>query len=174
MADAVLRLIWQKQRISRAEIAGVAGLSRPTVSEDCVGEILPMGIVTEVGEGPRAAARPHVLKFRDDACVILGDGGHLTWCPLTDLRGRVLAWHTREQAARTDPRRAPARVIDEMADAAWPRRRGGWSPAGRHRRGAALPGGSSHPTAACRLKVMPDWGGRHGLEGAGRQARRCR
>ena len=72
LADAVLRLIWDKKRISRAEIAREAGLSRSTVSE-IVGEILPMGLVAEVGEGPsRGGRRPIVLEFQDDVCTILG------------------------------------------------------------------------------------------------------
>jgi hypothetical protein len=108
LADAVLRLIWQKKRISRAEIAGVGGLSRSTVSE-IVNEILPMGIVTEVGEGPsRGGRRPIVLEFQDDACVILGVemGATHVVVALTDLRGRVLTWESRDHAVRTDP---PAR-----------------------------------------------------------------
>ncbi|MBK7701848.1 MAG: winged helix-turn-helix domain-containing protein [bacterium] len=57
LADAVLRLIWQERRITRAEIARMANLSRSTVSE-IVNEILPMGIVTEVGEGALAGRPP--------------------------------------------------------------------------------------------------------------------
>ena len=58
LADAVLRLIWQERRISRAEIARRANLSRSTVSE-IVSEILPMGLVAEIGEGPsRGGRRP--------------------------------------------------------------------------------------------------------------------
>lgn len=164
LADAVLRLIWQEQRISRAEIAGVAGLSRSTVSE-IVGEILPMGIVTEVGEGPsRGGRRPIVLEFRDDACVILGVemGATHVVAALTDLRGRVLAWRSREQAVRTDPE-GTRRVIDEMCDECLA------SPAAAGRPlvgiGVALPCpvDPSHPSRLSTL-VMPDWGGRHGLE----------
>ncbi len=105
LADAVLRLIWQEQRISRAEIARLAGLSRSTVSE-IVGELLPMGLVAEVGEGPsRGGRRPILLEFQDDACTILGvemGAAHVV-VALTDLRGRVLAWETREHPVRTDP-----------------------------------------------------------------------
>jgi len=105
LADAVLRLIWEEQRISRADIAREAGLSRSTVSE-IVNEILPMGLVTEVGEGPsRGGRRPIVLEFRDEACVILGVemGGSHVAVALTDLRGKVLTWETREHPVRSDP-----------------------------------------------------------------------
>ena len=72
LADAVLRLIWRQQRISRAEIARMAGLSRSTVSE-IVTEILPTGLVAEIGAGPsRGGRRPIVLEFRNDAYVVLG------------------------------------------------------------------------------------------------------
>ena len=105
LADAVLRLIWQEQRISRADIARLAGLSRSTVSE-IVNEILPMGLVAEVGEGPsRGGRRPIVLEFRDDACVILGvemSAAHVV-VVLTDLRGNVLTTESRDHSVRTDP-----------------------------------------------------------------------
>jgi len=118
LADAVLRLIWNKHRISRAEIAREAGLSRSTVSE-VIGEILPMGLVAEIGEGPsRGGRRPIVLEFQDDVCVILGvemGGAHVA-VALTDLRGRVLAWETREHPVRSDPA-GTRRVIAELCEA---------------------------------------------------------
>ncbi len=115
LADAVLRLIWEKQQISRAEIARQAGLSRSTVSE-IVNEILPMGIVAEVGEGPsRGGRRPIVLEFQDDVCVILGVemGGSHVGVALTDLRGRVLAWESRNHPVRSDPP-GTRKVITEL------------------------------------------------------------
>lgn len=105
LADAVLRLIWKERGISRAEIARNAHLSRSTVSE-IVNEILPMGLIVEGGEGPsRGGRRPIVLEFRDDACVILGVemGATHVAVALTDLRGRVLDWQTREHPVRDDP-----------------------------------------------------------------------
>jgi predicted NBD/HSP70 family sugar kinase len=105
LADAVLRLIWEKRRISRAEIARMAGLSRSTVSE-IINEILPMGLVAEVGEGPsRGGRRPIVLEFQDEACVILGvemGAAHVA-VAATDLRGKVLTWESVEHPVRTDP-----------------------------------------------------------------------
>ncbi len=105
LADAVLRLIWEKQRISRADIARLGGLSRSTVSE-IIKEILPKGLIREMGEGPsRGGRRPIVLEFRDEACVILGvemGAAHVA-VALTDLRGQVLDWVTRDHPVRTDP-----------------------------------------------------------------------
>ena len=115
LADAVLRLIWEQRRISRAEIAKLAGLSRSTVSE-VINEILPTGLVAEIGEGPsRGGRRPIVLEFQDNACTILGvemGAAHLA-VALTDLRGRVLAWATRDHAVRSDPE-GTRRVISEL------------------------------------------------------------
>ena len=59
-------------RFSGGPAEAMASLSRSTVSE-IVNEILPMGLVAEVGEGPsRGGRRPIVIEFQDDSCVILG------------------------------------------------------------------------------------------------------
>ena len=164
LADAVLRLIWQERRVSRAEIAGLAGLSRSTVSE-IVNEILPMGIVTQVGEGPsRGGRRPIVLEFRDDACVILGIemGATHVVVALTDLRGRVLTWQSREHPVRTDPdgtRRLIAQLCQVCLDA----------PEGRGRPlvgigvAVASPVDPSNPDRLSTI-VLPDWEARLGLD----------
>ncbi len=105
LANAVLRLIWEQKRLSRVDIAQLAGLSRSTVSE-IVNEILPTGLVTETGEGPsRGGRRPIVLAFDDQACVILGVemGGNHVAVALTDLRGRVLAYREKDFPVRNDP-----------------------------------------------------------------------
>ncbi|MBL8958268.1 MAG: hypothetical protein JNJ98_00325, partial [Gemmatimonadetes bacterium] len=72
LADAVLRRIWEARRISRAEIARDADLSRSTVSE-IVDMWLKTGLVAEAGEGTsRGGRRPIVLEFQDGVCSILG------------------------------------------------------------------------------------------------------
>ncbi len=118
LADAILRLIWREQRISRADIAEQGGLSRSTVSE-VVNEILPMGLVAEVGLGKsRGGRRPVLLEFQDGACVILGvemGAAHVD-VALTDLRGRVLSWQHRKYPVRTDPEGTRA-LIAELCDA---------------------------------------------------------
>jgi predicted NBD/HSP70 family sugar kinase len=164
LADAVLRLIWQKRRVSRAEIAGLASLSRSTVSE-IVNEILPIGIVTEVGEGPsRGGRRPIVLEFQDDACVILGvemGATHIV-VALTDLRGRVMTWESREHPVRTDPA-GTRQLIAELCRVCLA------SPAAGGRPlvgiGVALPS-PVDPSQPDRLSniVLPAWESRLGLD----------
>ncbi|MFO7655090.1 MAG: ROK family transcriptional regulator [Candidatus Krumholzibacteriia bacterium] len=169
LADAVLRLIWEERRISRADIARTAALSRSTVSE-IVSELLPTGLVAEVGEGPsRGGRRPIVLEFQDDVCVILGvemGGSHVS-VALTDLRGRVVAWQRREHPVRSDPpgtRRAIAELCRSCLDV----------PAAVGRPlvgiGVAVPS-PVDPSQPDRLStvVLPAWMGRLGLEALGEE-----
>lgn len=167
LADAVLRLIWRERRISRASIAQQGGLSRSTVSE-IVSEILPTGLVAEIGLGKsRGGRRPVLLEFQDDVCVILGVemGATHVGVALTDLRGNVLAWEEREHPVRTDPVGTRA-LISELADACL-------SNGVREGRplvgiGVALPSpfDPAHPDELSTI-VLPDWGGKLGLEGLG-------
>jgi len=164
LADAVLRLIWQERRISRAEIARRAKLSRSTVSE-IVSEILPTGLVAEIGEGPSAGGRrPILLEFQDDACSILGVemGATHVAVALTNLRGKVLDWRSQQHAVRSDPvgtRELIARLCQECLN----------SPAGAGRSivgiGVAVPSpvDPSDPNKLSSV-VMPDWGGELGLD----------
>ena len=167
LADAVLRLIWRERRISRAAIAEHGGLSRSTVSE-VVNEILPTGLVNEVGLGEsRGGRRPILLEFQDDACVILGvemGAAHVA-VALTDLRGGVLAWETREHPVRSDAEGTRA-LIAELAEACF---RNGVR-AGRPLLGVGValpcPFDPSHPDELSTI-VLPAWKGRLGLEGLG-------
>jgi glucokinase-like ROK family protein len=119
--NSVLQLLWEKGRISRAEISRRAGLSRSTVSE-IIGTLLPTGLVAEVGAGPSSGGRrPIVLEFQDDACFILGAelGATHVAVALTDLRGRVLRWEHRSHPVRTDPagsRELLAALCEECSD----------------------------------------------------------
>jgi predicted NBD/HSP70 family sugar kinase len=164
LADAVLRMIWEAESISRADIARRADLSRSTVSE-IVSILLSTTLVAEAGVGEsRGGRRPIVLQFQDDACSILGvDMGatHIS-VVLTDLRGRVLAWRHREFPVRSDPVGTRAAIV-ELCDACL---------AGSHvRRGQLLgigvavpsPMDPRHPDRLSAL-AMPDWEGKHGLD----------
>ncbi len=164
LADAVLRLIWKERRVSRAEIARLAGLSRSTVSE-IVGEILPLGLVREVGEGQSSGGRrPILLEFQDDARCILGvemGGAHVT-VVLTDLRGAVLSWRYRPFPVRDDPEGARSltetfcrECLDEGARAGQPLVGIGIA--------VSCPVDPADPDRLSDV-VMPAWKGRLGLE----------
>jgi len=165
LADAVLRLIWKEKRISRADIARLAVLSRSTVSE-IVGEILPTGLVAEVGVGEsRGGRRPIVLEFQDDACVILGvEMGATHVCvALTDLRGRILAWVCRDHAVREDPAGTQA-LISELCAHCLEHSTIGKRPLMGI--GVAAPSPiDPHQPHRLSETVMPAWGGDLGLQG---------
>ncbi len=118
LADAVLELVWRHKTISRAEISRLTGRSRSTIS-DMVADLLQTDLVREAGSGrSRGGRRPVILEFRDHAHVILGvDMGatHVS-AALTDLRGRVLAWHDRIHDVRGDPEGSVA-LLSELCEA---------------------------------------------------------
>jgi len=164
LTDAVLRMIWAEESISRADIARRAELSRSTVSE-IVATLLSTTLVAEAGVGEsRGGRRPIVLQFQDDACSILGvDMGatHIS-VVLTDLRGRVLAKRHRAFPVRTDPAGTRATII-ELCEACLA--------GSRVRRGQLLGIGVAVPSPMDprypdRLSAlaMPDWQGKHGLD----------
>jgi len=164
LADEVLRMIWREQRISRAEIARRADLSRSTVSE-IVGGLLATELVDEVGTGPSIGGRrPIVLEFQDSAAVILGVelGATHVGVALTDLRGRVIAWEYADHPVRTDPEGTRALAI-RLCEACLAQAR-----VGRRRLvgvGIAVPSpvDQRHPDHLSEI-VLPDWGGRGGLD----------
>jgi glucokinase-like ROK family protein len=108
----VLQLVWREREISRAEIARRKELSRSTVSQ-IVEELLALGLVREAGAGvSQGGRRPIVLRFDDDAAVILGVdlGATHVAVTLTNLRGAVLAWEYQKHPVRDDPPGALALV----------------------------------------------------------------
>ncbi|MBK8056459.1 MAG: ROK family transcriptional regulator [Gemmatimonadetes bacterium] len=167
LAESVLRLIWEEQAISRADIARRTGLSRSTVSE-VVSELLATRLVDEAGEGASSGGRrPIVLEFQDDACVILGvDMGatHVS-VALTDLRGRVLAWENRPFPVRSDPEGTRALIAEFCAECL---RSWGGDPARLVGIGIAVPC-PVDPRHQDRFSthVLPAWKGRAGFEALG-------
>jgi predicted NBD/HSP70 family sugar kinase len=164
LADSVLHLIWEQHRISRAEIARRAGLSRSTVSEIAT-SLLATRLVTEAGVGTsRGGRRPIVLEFQDDACNILGVdiGATHVSVVLTDLRGRVLAWEHGDHPVRSDPKGTLA-LAAEFCRACLKT----WGGNRRHLVGMGVavpsPVDPRHPERLSPL-AMPQWHGRNGLE----------
>lgn len=166
LADAVLQLIWEERRMSRADIARLGDLSRSTVSE-IITEILRTGLITEVGEGPsRGGRRPILLEFRDDACVILGVemGASHVEVVLTDLRGRVLRSASEDHPVREDPvgtRELIGRLCETCLE-------GTTRPLVGIGVGVPCPVDRDN-TGRLSDVVLPAWGGHLGLEGLGQR-----
>jgi len=118
LSDLLLRMIWNLRRVSRADLARHADISRSTVSE-LVKDLLQTGLVAEIGAGPsRGGRRPIVLEFQDEAFGILGvdiGAAHVA-VALTDLRGRVLAWKQAWHPVRDDPE-GTRQLVSELSDA---------------------------------------------------------
>ncbi|MCP3968567.1 MAG: ROK family transcriptional regulator [Lentisphaerae bacterium] len=68
----ILRLIKEKNQISRAELAKLTGLTRPTVSS-IVAEFVENGAILESGKGESCGGkRPIILELNPSACYAVG------------------------------------------------------------------------------------------------------
>ncbi len=159
-AIEALRLIWTEERISRAEIARRAELSRSTVSV-VVSDLLASGLVAELGSGPsRGGRRPIELQFQYDGHGIVGIdlGATHVSVVVANLRGEVKAYREREVSVRSDPDTA-LRAMRELTEAALE----SWG--GQRKRlvgiGIAVPSpvDLGHPDVLSEV-VMPDWRGK--------------
>ena len=88
----VLKTVYHGEEISRAEIARVTQLTRPTVS-DRVADLMEEGLVIEVGHGPSTGGKPPILVSVDrDAyhliCIDLSR--QVFQGAITDLRGEII------------------------------------------------------------------------------------
>lgn len=81
----VLRTIYERQEVSRADIARETRLTRTTVS-DVVAELMEQGVVEEVGYGPSAGGKPPILLS------VIPDARHLIGMDLAsdEFRGAVV------------------------------------------------------------------------------------
>ncbi len=100
-SQLVLRTIYTADAVSRADIARITGLTRPTVSA-LVAELIDSRLVVETGQGPSAGGkRPTLLNIAYDAhnllCIDLGSQEFRG--ALTNLRGDIVA---RATFLRTD------------------------------------------------------------------------
>lgn len=86
----ILRLIYEAQEVSRADLARVTGLTRATVS-NVVNELMDIGLVAELGQAPSAGGKPPtLLEIIPSARHVIGvDLGGLVWQgTVYDLRGQ--------------------------------------------------------------------------------------
>jgi N-acetylglucosamine repressor len=90
--NLVLRAIYDRSAISRADIARVTGLTRTSVS-DLVAELLRAGLVHEVGRGQSSGGKaPIMLEVAPEGRHLIGlDLGESAFTgALVDLRGKVI------------------------------------------------------------------------------------
>lgn len=88
----VLKTIYDRSGISRAEIARLTHLTRPTVSGTVV-ELIEEGLVEEIGQGPSAGGKPPtLLRVVDDSRHLIGiDLANSEFRgAVIDLRGRLV------------------------------------------------------------------------------------
>ena len=164
LATSILRLIWDEENISRADIARRLDVSRSTVSE-IVDALLPTRLVAEAGTGASSGGRrPIVLAFQYEAFSLLGvdiGASHVS-VVVTDLRGRVRAWQHQEFEVHGDPE-GTRQLIVKLCDACLGMIDVEAAPLLGI--GVALPSPMDprHPERVSRL-AMVHWDGRHGLE----------
>ncbi len=112
--SVILHLAWEAGEISRANLARESGLAPSTISA-IVAELLDMELLSESHIARSNGGRPPiVLRFDDDRFQILGVdlGATHVSVALTNLRGRTLAWRSRDHAVRADPQGTLALVVD--------------------------------------------------------------
>ena len=87
----VLRTIYQNDQVSRADIARITNLTRPTVS-NIVAELIEQELVVEVGHGTSVGGKPPMLlELHTDshAMLCLDLGGTVFRGVLINLRGEI-------------------------------------------------------------------------------------
>jgi predicted NBD/HSP70 family sugar kinase len=106
--NLLLRLLWQHQVISRADLARITGMSRPSISA-IVAEHLDLGLISEIGHGESSGGRrPVLLRFEDDAHMIAGldlGASHISLM-LSNLRGQEVEWMSVPAQTRDHPEQA--------------------------------------------------------------------
>jgi N-acetylglucosamine repressor len=107
----VLKTIYHREAVSRAQVARVTGLTPPTVS-DMVAELIAQGLVQEIGFGPSTGGKPPMMLSIDTQArhligVDLSRSDFLG--AILDLRGDIVH---REQ--RPLPQESCAHALDQV------------------------------------------------------------
>ena len=118
-ATLILKMIWDANEISRADLARNTGMSPSTVSA-IVAELQEAGLVRFVRAGASTGGRrPQLVAFCDDAYVLIGievGAKHVTVVAM-DMHGRALADETVQCFTRDTPTETletMMRVTDEV------------------------------------------------------------
>jgi predicted NBD/HSP70 family sugar kinase len=114
----LLRLLWQHQVISRADLARITGMSRPSISA-IVAEHLDLGLISEIGHGESSGGRrPVLLRFEDDAHLIAGldfGASHISLM-LSNLRGQEVEWLSVPAQTRDFPEQSIQVAMDLLKE----------------------------------------------------------
>ncbi len=112
----ILKTIYNQSLISRADVARITHLTRPTVSSTVL-ELMTEGLVAEVGYGPSEGGKPPILlNVVDDSRHLIGidlanskfRGG------VVDLRGRIIHQESLPVAGRNGE--AALKLVFELID----------------------------------------------------------
>lgn len=112
----VLRTVYDRSVVSRAEIARLTGLTRTSVS-DLVAELIDAGLVEETGRGPSSGGKaPILLRVAATARDVVGLdlGGDPFTGVLVDLRGTTL--RTAERSLQGRDGQAAVEAVYELLD----------------------------------------------------------
>jgi len=115
--SAVLEVVRRSGPISRADVARVTGLSRPTVSQVISG-LLAVDLIREVGAGESAVGRkPMLLTFNPDAAFVVGVDLGTTKMLLgfANLEGRILAEQQVPTPVQNGPEGIAAALVTNLA-----------------------------------------------------------
>jgi len=117
----VLRAVYSGAAQSRAELAVVTGLTKPTVST-LVGELLSDGLISERGpgrSGESGGKRPTLLSFEPRARQVIGVSmvGNRALGALSDLVGETSALHVCELPASEDRSADDTEVLVDVSAA---------------------------------------------------------
>lgn len=151
----VLRMLYQGEVNTRAALATVTGLTKPTVS-NLVGELIDEGLVVEEGLGRASGSggkRPTLLAFNPRARQVIGValGSERVSAALADLAGETSAVHVLELAAAGPTSLGPG----EMGAAAPGPSTTGPGASGPDATGPDAPGATT-PGAAAVLQAVED------------------
>ncbi len=164
LKDSILKLVWREHQISRAEISRQLDLSRSTVT-DIIKDLLPTGIITEVGNGASSGGRkPIMLQFQDEAKVILGIdiGATHVSVAMTNLRGKLLFWKAKDFPVR-DNVEGTFNVIDELCNECLSTQKHGHDSLLSIGVSVPSPVDPIHPEYLSET-IIPSWHGKSGLE----------
>jgi predicted NBD/HSP70 family sugar kinase len=115
-STTLLRMIWQEQEISRADISRMTGMSRSSVSA-IVAELLERDLVSEQGvRHSTSGRRPMMLSFHSDGYSIIGvDVGatHVAFA-LMNLKGMIRESRFRRCPVQTEPQQTMQLIMETI------------------------------------------------------------